>query len=48
MKVLFLITRGDELGGAQTHVKDVILGLINKYNIECYLACGTKGIFTDI
>ncbi|WP_137572894.1 glycosyltransferase, partial [Escherichia coli] len=48
MKVLFFITRGDELGGAQTHVKDVILGLINKYNIECYLACGTKGIFTDI
>ncbi len=38
MKVLFLITRGDEIGGAQTHVRDVMLGLQDKYNIECILA----------
>lgn len=48
MKVLFLITRGDELGGAQTHVKDVILGLKQKYGIDCILATGSKGIFTDM
>ncbi|HAS1935704.1 TPA: glycosyltransferase family 4 protein, partial [Enterobacter hormaechei] len=47
MKVLFLITRGDEIGGAQTHVRDVMLGLRDKYNIECILATGSVGKFTD-
>ncbi|MBJ6578991.1 glycosyltransferase family 1 protein, partial [Enterobacter cloacae] len=47
MKVLFLITRGDEIGGAQTHVRDVMLGLQDKYNIECILATGSVGKFTE-
>jgi Glycosyltransferase len=47
MKVLFLLTRGDEIGGAQTHVRDVILGLRDSYNIDCILATGALGNFTD-
>lgn len=47
MKVLFFITRGDEIGGAQTHVRDVILGLKSHHGIECILATGSLGNFTN-
>ncbi|MDY7015312.1 MAG: glycosyltransferase, partial [Cyanobacteriota bacterium] len=43
-RILYLITRPD-LGGAQTHVKDLIEGFSERY--ELHLAVGRKGALTE-
>lgn len=47
MKILIIITRGDELGGAQTHVKDLISFMSTMYDTEFVLVAGTPGILTE-
>lgn len=46
-KILFVITRGDLLGGAQVHVKDLARAA-QQDGYQCLVACGQKGIFTDL
>ena len=44
MKVLFLITRA-ELGGAQTHVVDLLRGLRSEMDLE--VGTGERGYLTE-
>lgn len=46
MKILYIITRADEIGGAQTHVRDMTFGLVNdRHQVE--LIVGEKGALVD-
>jgi len=46
-RILFIITRGDLLGGAQIHVRDLCKrATLDGY--ECLVACGQEGMFTEM
>ncbi len=47
MKVLLVITRADSVGGAQTHVLDLAIGLI-QHGHEVLVAAGGRGTFTTM
>ncbi len=44
--VLYVITRGDDIGGANIHVRDMSLWMKNK-GFDVVVLTGTKGIFND-
>jgi len=45
--ILFIITRGDLIGGAQIHVRDLCKrATLDGY--ECLVACGQEGTFTEM
>ncbi|MCX7655152.1 MAG: glycosyltransferase family 4 protein [Treponemataceae bacterium] len=46
-KILFVITRGDLMGGAQVHVRD-LAAVARHEGYQCLVACGQKGIFTNL
>jgi len=46
MKIVHVLTRGDVLGGAQTHVRELSLEL-RRLGHEVTVITGTPGIFTD-
>lgn len=45
--ILFIITRGDLIGGAQIHVKD-LCRRATEDGYHCFVACGQEGIFTKM
>jgi glycosyltransferase involved in cell wall biosynthesis len=47
MKILFLITRADTVGGAQVHVKDLALSLIQQGH-EVLVITGVKGYYNTV
>ncbi len=44
MKIVQIITRSDNMGGAQVHVKDLSIEL-QKYGLEVHVLCGGEGPF---
>jgi glycosyltransferase involved in cell wall biosynthesis len=46
LKVAYIVTRGDDLGGAQVHVRDVAAAMRERGHAATVL-CGPAGIFTD-
>lgn len=44
MKIAQIVTRSDNMGGAQVHVKDLSMEL-QKYGLEVHVLCGGKGPF---
>ncbi|MGK7887248.1 MAG: glycosyltransferase family 4 protein [Crocosphaera sp.] len=46
MKILFIITRADTVGGAQVHVRDLAKALITA-NHKVLIVTGEKGIYTN-
>jgi hypothetical protein len=46
MKIVHVLTRGDVLGGAQTHVRELSLEL-RRLGHEVTVITGAPGIFTD-
>src|SRR6478609_2899230 len=47
MRVAFLITRSDTLGGAQTHIKNLAIGL-RQLGVEATILVGGHGPFIDM
>ena len=47
MRIVFLITRSDEIGGAHIHVRDMALELISD-GYDVYIIIGGDGIFAEI
>ncbi|HXG28352.1 MAG TPA: glycosyltransferase, partial [Nevskiales bacterium] len=47
MRVALVITRGDDVGGANVHVRDLALGLRDDGHTVCVLA-GGEGVFADM
>jgi glycosyltransferase involved in cell wall biosynthesis len=47
MRVLFVITRGDEIGGAQSYVRDFV-SRMSADGHQVHLAVGTAGALTDL
>jgi glycosyltransferase involved in cell wall biosynthesis len=46
LKVAYVVTRGDDLGGAQAHVRDLAAAMREKGHAATVI-CGPRGIFTD-
>jgi glycosyltransferase involved in cell wall biosynthesis len=46
MKLLMVITRGDEAGGAQIHLRELCRGLVHAGN-DVYVVAGSGGMLTD-
>ena len=47
MKILILTTRGDSIGGAQIHIKDMAVALQNDGH-EVIVGVGSEGAFTSL
>ncbi len=46
LRITYVITRGDDLGGAQVHVRDMAAAM-REHDHDVTIVCGTKGLFTD-
>lgn len=46
MKIVQIVTRSDNMGGAQVHVRDLSMEL-QKYGLEVHVLCGGKGPFLE-
>ncbi|HAC66288.1 MAG TPA: glycosyltransferase family 1 protein [Cyanothece sp. UBA12306] len=46
MKILFIITRADTVGGAQVHVRDLAINLIKSHH-NVLIVTGQKGLYTN-
>ena len=46
MKIVQIVTRSDNMGGAQIHVRDLSIEL-QKYGLEVHVLCGGEGPFLE-
>lgn len=46
LKVAYVVTRGDDLGGAQVHVRDLAAAM-REQGHDATIICGSPGVFTD-
>ncbi len=46
LSIAYVLTRGDDLGGVQVHVRDMAAAM-REQDHDVTIICGTKGVFTD-